>query len=476
MDVRDRTADHSLFTEAMAVLSAKSCPFATLSNDLREALLATMRVREFAAGEYLIRQGVPGDHLLVILDGTAVASIRRPDSADRFVGAFGPGDVVGEISLLTGETRTADVVSRSRVRSLILSVADFNSVAAGHPEVRILLTNVVADRLGKATYDGLGGKDIQGYQISRCIGRGGMGIVYEATRVASGEVVAVKMMNHGLLSDRGAIQGFKREAETLRTLRHESIARLLETFFAYGTHFLVMEFCDGLTLKDLLARGQPLDETLVRRIVGQLVLALRCVHERGLIHRDLKPSNVMLTRSGVVKLLDFGLVKDDPAGAGEPGNDGRAELLSAALNAAGLVKLISLGLAKDEPAQSKDTDEDGGMNALTVSRSNVFQGTPAYMAPEQFWSRKVDRRADLYALACVAYEALSGHPVSRAHDVPGILQEKLHFVLPPAEGIGRGVSPEMHEFLWRGLSRHPDMRTLDLTRLSAWAGPVELTI
>jgi CRP-like cAMP-binding protein len=227
-----------------------------------------MPLREYGAGEHLIQQGDPGDCLLVILSGTAEAFIRHAASSHTKVGEFGRGDVVGEISPLTGEARTADVVSQTPVRARRLSVADFHQTATANPEVRLLLTNVVADRLGKATYDGLGGKEIHGYRIARCIGRGGMGIVYEATRLSSGETVALKMLNHRLLYLPGAVQRFRREADALKSLRHESIARLYERFAAYGTHFLVMEFCEGSTLRELLAEGRTLDETVVRHIVG----------------------------------------------------------------------------------------------------------------------------------------------------------------------------------------------------------------
>ena len=197
-----------------------------------------------------------------------------------------------------------------------------------------------------------------------------MGIVYEAARISTGEIVALKMLNHGLLYQPGAIHLFKREAESLEALHHDSIAGLHETFSAYGTQFLVMEFCDGATLKELISSGRVLPEEAVKKIVGQLAIVLRYVHSRGLVHRDLKPSNVMVTRSGVVKLLDFGLVKADP------------------------------------------TWPDGaGSNARTVSRSVAFHGTPQYMAPEQFGPEPVDYRVDVYGLACLAYEALSGRRV-----------------------------------------------------------------
>jgi CRP-like cAMP-binding protein len=424
--------DDPQFREALAVLSSKSHPLSDLSSDALRSLLSKMHLREYDAGKHLIRQGDAGGYLLLILRGTASARIRHPSKGTP-VGLFGPGDVVGEMSLVTDEARTADVISQTPVRSLLLSAADFHRVADKFPEVRVLLTSIVADRLGSATYDGLGGKDIHGYRIDRCVGRGGMGIVYEAAQLATGEIVAMKMMNHRLLYQPGALQRFKREAETLKSLHHDSIARLYETFSAYGTQFLVMEFCEGSPLNVLISRRQPLDEKIVRKIIGQLAVALRYIHSRGLIHRDLKPSNVMLSRSGLVKLLDFGLARFDPL-----------------------------------------WDFARGSTESPVSRSFAFAGTPYYMAPEQFARAAPDHRVDLYGLACLAYEALSGRSLFDASDLFGIMREKLRFVLPSPADIGLGVSIEMHEFLAKGLDHRPDNRTVDLDQLAAWAGPVDL--
>jgi CRP-like cAMP-binding protein len=422
--------DDPLNVEALAVLSSQSCPFSELTLELQQKLLASMHLREYAQGEHLIREGEPGDHLLLIISGSAAAFIHPPPIDRTAVGEFGPGDVVGEIGLLTGEPRTADVVARTAVRALSLSVNGFGTVATAHPEVRVLLTNVLADRLGKTTYDGLGGKDIHGYRILRCVGRGGMGIVYEAVRISGGDTVALKMLNHRLLYQPRGVQRFKREAEALASLHHESIARLDECFSAYGTQFLVMEFCRGATLKQLTSGGRVLDEPVVRKVIGQLAAALCYVHAQGLIHRDLKPSNVMVTGSGVVKLLDFGLVKPSP-------------------------------MRPDE----RET-------VRAVCDSVGVYGTPKYMAPEQFGEKPYDWRVDLYGLACIAFEALSGRRVIEAADLPGIIQEKLRFVVPPRESIGRGVTIEMHELLVRGLDCHPENRMIDLRRLADWAGPV----
>jgi predicted Ser/Thr protein kinase len=409
----------------------KASPFSILGAETLADLLSVMHLREYEPGESLIRQGDPAEFLLLLLSGYALARVRDFPPDRPPVGDFGPGDVVGEMSLVTDTPRTADVVARTRVRSLCLSASDFHALADRHPDLRVLLTEVVTDRLGHARYDGLGGKDIHGYQIIQCVGRGGMGVVYEARRLATGETVALKMMNHRLVYQLNALRRFRREAATLETLEHPSVARLYEHFSAYKTEFLAMEFCPGKTLGQVIAARGPLKEDLVRRMVGQLAIALRYVHGRGIVHRDLKPSNIVLTSGGAVKLLDFGIVT---------------------------------------------LEEDSNLSRAlkTGSYAAAFLGTPRYMAPEQFSGRIADRRADFYGFACVIFEALSGRSVIQASDVFDIVREHAHFTLPGREDIGAGISPEMHDVLVRGLKHNPDERELDLERLATWAAPLDL--
>ena len=212
--------------EVWGVLSSDPSPFACLSDDHLQHLRSAMQVREYAAGDYLIRQGEPSPYLLLLVEGTAWAGVRGATGDHTQVAEFVRGDVVGERSLVTDETRTADVVARTLVRVLVLPGDDFHDLAHRYPELQVLMTEVVADRLGQTTYDGLGGKDIHGYRINRCVGRGGMGVVYEALRLSDGEVVAVKMMSHKLVYQPDALLRFRREAATLEALHHEVIASL----------------------------------------------------------------------------------------------------------------------------------------------------------------------------------------------------------------------------------------------------------
>jgi CRP-like cAMP-binding protein len=409
-----------LFQSPLGILSASSLA----------DLLAVMHFREFEPGGYLIRQGDPAEFLLLILNGNAFACVRNTPADRPPVGTFGPGDIVGEISLVTDEPRTADVIAQTHVQSLELLASDFHVLADRHPDLPLLLSEVVTERLGHSKYDGLTGKDIHGYQIIQRVDRGGMGVVYEATRVATGQRVALKMMNHRLTHQLSALRRFRREAAILKTLEHPSVARLFEYFSAYKTEFLAMEFCQGPTLRQTIAARGPLKEDVVRAMLGQLADALKYVHGRGIVHRDLKPSNIVLTPGGGVKLLDFGIVTVE--------------------------------------------EHSDLWNALKTIPQPRMVGTPRYMAPEHFSGRITDRRVDYYGVASVVFEALSGRPLIAATEVFDVIREHAQFALPAREDIGEGISEEMYEVLLRGLEHDPDKRSLDFETLAMWAAPLHL--
>jgi serine/threonine-protein kinase len=334
--------------------------------------------------------------------------------------------VVGEMAFVTHEARSASVVAASRGSAATIGKADFERIAGRYPRLSVALSELMAERVGTLSIDVLCGKSIGRYAIRQRLGRGAMGIVYGAAEESSGRPVALKMLRHDLTLDRLATQRFHQEAEIVRELQHPNIVQVFERFSAFGTSFIAMELCDGPSLGDLIAHVGPLSESVVRAVTGQIAAGLAKAHRAGVAHRDLKPSNVLFTRAGTAKLADFGLAR-----------------------------CLSTDLA-----------------ALTAYGQIV--GTPRYMAPEQLSGERGDARSDLYALGCMVYEALVGHPLYRSERFNALLKERALWSMPESNAIRPRLEPRLYELLRQSLEEDPDMRSVDLEELAEWAAPVDL--
>jgi serine/threonine protein kinase len=226
------------------------------------------------------------------------------------------------------------------------------------------------------------------YEILAPLGAGGMGEVYRAKDTRLDRTVAIKVLPAHLSSSPELKQRMEREAKAISALQHANICTLHDIGSQDGTDFLVMEYLEGQTLADRLAKGAlPIDQTL--KIATEIAQALEKAHQQGIIHRDLKPANIMLTKAGA-KLMDFGLAK--------PG-------------------LTNLGSANLGPAQAIGpfTPSTPTMNlaSLTSAASPLTQkgsivGTFQYMAPELLQGAEADARSDLFSFGCVLYEMITG--------------------------------------------------------------------
>jgi CRP-like cAMP-binding protein len=397
--------------------------FAGLPAASLRLLESCMDEATFEPGSFLLRQGEVGASLIFVQEGLVEIRVGDSDGGTHAISESGPGDVLGEMALLTAEPRTADAVALSRVRARVLPAAVFHDLAHQHPEVSVVLSQLVARRLGGAERDALAGKTLGGYRIIRRLGRGGMAVVYEARRAEDDQRVALKMMSHRLVYDTAAQGRFQQEADLIESFRHPNIVRLFGRFAAFHTCFMVMEFCDGDSLDSIIHRHGRLPESECRAIAGQLANGLLHAHAAGVVHRDLKPSNVLLNREGIVQLTDFGL----------------------ALTAAD----------RDAPA------------------GRVIAGTPQYMSPEQLTGARLDERADYFSLGCVIWELIAGTPLISETQFTDILRRHAHWQVPDIRQHAPGLHPDWSDLLQSCLQPEPGARHPDLTRLAAWAAPVD---
>jgi len=211
-------------------------------------------------------------------------------------------------------------------------------------------------------------KRLPQFEILELLGRGGMGVVYKARQIQLDRIVALKILPPADATSPGFVERFRREARSLAKLSHNNIVHLYEFGETGGLYYFVMEYVDGLNLRQMIL-AHRLTPAEALAVVPKICDALQFAHEEGIVHRDIKPENILLDKRGRVKIADFGLAK-------------------------------LLGRAETDPR-------------LTVSGATL--GTPRYMAPEQVEKPEtVDHRADIYSLGVVFYEMLTGElPMGR---------------------------------------------------------------
>jgi Tol biopolymer transport system component len=205
------------------------------------------------------------------------------------------------------------------------------------------------------------------YVVQERLGGGGMGTVYRARDARLGRDVAIKVINADIAGDAQRIARFHREARAVGALNHPGIVTIHDTGHEHGTPYIVTELVDGTTVRTLLERDHALTPRQVIEIGSQVADALGAAHGAGITHRDVKPENIMITRTGRVKLLDFGLAQ----------------------------------------APANDADDDETKTGL-VTAAGIVLGTPAYMSPEQVRGEALDARSDNFSLGVVLYEMASG--------------------------------------------------------------------
>jgi tRNA A-37 threonylcarbamoyl transferase component Bud32 len=232
-------------------------------------------------------------------------------------------------------------------------------------------------------------------EILECLGRGGMGVVYKARQKTLHRLVALKLLAPERVQDAKFAERFAHEAQALARLNHPSIVAVHDFGQAGGFFYLLMEFVDGVNLRQALKAGRFTPEQALA-IVPPVCEALQYAHEHGIVHRDIKPENLLLDKEGLVKIADFGIAK--------------------MLHADG----SDVGLAESQPA-----------------------GTPQYMAPEQKDHQRTDHRADIYSLGVVLYEMLTG-------ELPA---DKLQ---PPSKRVQ--VDVRIDEIVLRALEVKPELR------------------
>jgi len=276
-------------------------------------------------------------------------------------------------------------------------------------------------------------REMGSYQLGELLGRGGMGEVYKATHRMLARPAAIKLIRPEMIGAIDPADGhlaatrFRREAEAAANLRSPHTVELYDFGVTDDqTLYFVMELLDGLDLESLVRQHGPVPASRVVHILRQVCASLEEAHVRGLVHRDIKPANIHVGRLGLVddfvKVLDFGLVKPIA---------------------------------------------DGSVERSLTTQAGLIIGTPGYMAPEIALSEKVDGRADLYALGCVAYYLLTGHQVFEGGSVMQVIAKHLQEApVPPSQRVTFAVPPSLEQLVLACLAKKPEDRPQSAAELA----------
>ena len=270
------------------------------------------------------------------------------------------------------------------------------------------------------------GHRLGAYEVLSPLGAGGMGEVWRARDTRLARDVAIKVLPAELSADPTRLRRFEREAQAASALTHPNIVTIFEVAAADGASYIAMELVEGKTLRELMA-GAAMPMRRLLAVAPQIAEGLARAHEAGIVHRDLKPENVMVTKDGLVKILDFGLAK------------------------------------LSHPEQDSGQTESA-MTVSAVTRPGLAMGTAAYMSPEQASGHPVDFRSDQFAFGSMLYEMATGRPAFRR---PTAAQTLAAIIEDEPEPMSPGAPAPLRWIVARCMAKEPENRyaaTRDLVR------------
>ena len=265
------------------------------------------------------------------------------------------------------------------------------------------------------------------YQVECIVGRGGMGEVYKAEHRIMQRPVALKVINRRLINKPEAVDRFQREVRAAARLHHPNIVAAYDAEQVADSHFLAMEFVEGTELSEIVKRDGPLPINTACDYVRQVAQGLAHAHSMGMVHRDIKPQNLMVTPTGKVKILDFGLANFACEAITDASQHGDSE--------------------QDQPVLEQ------------LTQIGAMIGTPDYIAPEQAEdARQADIRSDIYSLGCTLYYLLAGRPPFDGDSVRDKINAHAQCQVASLRSIREEIPQQLQEIVERMMSKHPEAR------------------
>lgn len=246
------------------------------------------------------------------------------------------------------------------------------------------------------------------YQLLELIGRGGMAYVYRAYDMRTGHSVAVKVLRPDLAQDADYVNRFQREAEAASKMIHHNIVNLLDVGMDHENRYLVMEYVQGKTLKEVITERKRIQPVTAAQITIRILSALQHAHENGIIHRDIKPQNILVNSDGHIKVADFGIARI--------------------------------------------------ANSNTITRGDIVMGSVHYFSPEQASGQPADERSDIYSVGVVLYEMLTGNVPFTGENHVAVAMQHIHTRPAPIESIVPDVPASIAAVCMKAMSKNPKYR------------------
>ncbi len=364
-------------------------------------ILNNLEMVQISRGTRFITQGRQARTAYIIQQGSCLELVENQTGLHP-VGHRSEGDIVGMISLVTGEPMGFHVEAETDIDAWAVKKTDFQRIPEQDPELFTFLTELVADRFD---HNGpIAERRIGKYLIFDIIGRGGYSIVYKAIHLELEKLVAVKMLRHHLSMNKEFQDNFKNEARLIAGLDHPHIIQVFDITSKYKTVFIACEYLAGRSLEQLITDKEKIRPDHTEAYLNQVLSAMAYAGEKGLVHRDINPANVIVSDNHQIKLIDFGL-------ACPPGTD-----------------------------------------------DSLMGGNFNYLAPELFDGEPADFRSDMFSLGITVFHMVAGHLPYDTTDPVQTMKQIRTVPLPDPGKLVKNLPRHLQEFILKACEKDPDQR------------------